>query len=327
MNRRTVLLALCFIIFASQVPADGLRTAIATTVVLDASRPETVVTLRYNEAVGVFLPTDQLFIKGVEFELRIPSAAKGSESSIQWALYSGVSPAPSLEQVEYDTTVVAMQVLPSRVSLILKVPVLDRHDLRSDAFATVIPKVIKASGFPVLFKLSGLGKGFTAALEKADFKLIIRPIIGDEGGIRLNYLFPEGGDKAPVSVFLDDRRVDDPSGVIVARKGLRLLRVSAPGYREEVLSLDISAGRISPVSISLYPDVPRVSFQAPAGTVITLDGQPVSPDQMTALALEPGEHTVTCRIGDYTMTRKFTALRGKVYTVVLSVDLNVSSQP
>lgn len=327
MNRRTVPLALCSLLLASQLPADGLRSAVAATVTLEATRPETTVVLHYNEAIGVYLPADQLFIKGVEFELRIPSAVKGSESSIQWTLYSDVSPGPSPEQVEFDATAVAMQVLPSRVSLILKVPVVDRHDLRSDAFATVIPKIIKADGFPVLFKLSAIGKGFPPSVERAEFRLIVRPIIGDEGGIRLNPVFPEGGDKAVVSVFLDDKRVEDSSGIIVARKGLRLLRVSAPGYREEVLSLDISAGRVSPVTVSLTPDVPRVSFQAPVGTIITLDGQALGPDQMTSLAVEPGEHTVTCRIGDYTMTRKFTALRGKVYTIALTVDLTIGSQP
>jgi len=178
-----------------------------------------------------------------------------------------------------------------------------------------------------MFKLTPIGKGYAPALETAEFRLTVRPIIGDEGGIRISASFAEGGPRSPLSVFVDDKPVDDPSGVILARKGLRLIRVSAVGYREEVLSLDVAAGRESPVSVSLVPDVPRVSFQAPAGTVITVDGQLVAPDQFSSLAVDPGEHVVVCRIGDYSMTRKFVAVRGKVYQVVLSVDLDISSTP
>lgn len=327
MNRIARLCSLLVLVSASVAWADGVRTAVSAIVTLDQNRPETTVILRYNEAVGVFLPADPMFIKGVEFELRLPAAARGSESSILWSIYSSVSPAPSIDEVEYRAEPVASQPLPSRVSIILKAPIVERSDLRSDSFATVVPAVLSPARFPLMFKLSPIGKGYAPNVERAEFKLTVRPIIGDEGGIRISAVYPEGGEKSPLSVYLDDRRIDDPSGVIVARKGLRLLRVSATGYREEVLSLDVSAGRISPVTVSLVPDVPRVSFQAPAGSVIVLDGQLVGADQLAGMAVEVGEHVVVCRIGDYAMTRKFMAVRGKVYRVVLSVDLEISSTP
>lgn len=326
MNRKLIALLSIFIL-SHPLFADGVRTNIGSVTVLDPENPETSITMRYNDAVGITLPESWMFIKGVEFELRIPAGVMGFESSIQWSIYSRVTPEPALEEVDYEGYRLAAQPLPARVSIILKLPMAERHDLRSDAFATVIPVITKADQFPILFKLSAIGKGFPPNLEKAEFRLIIRPIIGDEGGININTLSPENMDWDKLNVFLDDKRVDDPASIILAKKGLRILRVSAPGFREEIISLSITAGRISPVNIHLVPDVPRMTVQAPAGTIISLDGQILGSDQLIGYAIEPGEHTVTCRIGDYTMTRKFTALRGKVYTIVLNVGLEINSQP
>jgi hypothetical protein len=41
------------------------------------------------------------------------------------------------------------------------------------------------------------------------------------------------------------------------------------------------------------------------------------------MTVEPGDHTAACRIGDYSLTRKFTAYRGKTYKLVLEIDLQV----
>ena len=70
-----------------------------------------------------------------------------------------------------------------------------------------------------------------------------------------------------------------------------------------------------------------VVIEAPDSAQITLDGKKVSGDGKTALADEIGDHLVTCRIGDYVVTRKFTAYRGKTYRIVLSVDLEVQESP
>lgn len=48
---------------------------------------------------------------------------------------------------------------------------------------------------------------------------------------------------------------------------------------------------------------------------------------MTGLAVEPGEHALFFRIGDYSMSRKFMALRGKTYQVILSVELDIVTSP
>ena len=316
--------------FSAVLPlyAEGIRTGVAGTVLISPSRPEgETIGLRYNEAVGILFPADALFVQGIEFELRLPRALQGSESTVAWTVYSSVQPEPATNRLDFNASRVISQPLPPRVSMIIQIPVIERHELRSGPFVTVIPKLLKSSEFPLMFKLAPIGKGFGPALESVEFRLTVRPVLTDEGGISLTCSFPEGGAPVPYSVFIDDKRVDDVSRTMVARKGARVLRVSAEGYREEVVSLSIEAGAISKVSVQLVPDAPRLKLEAPTGSIISLNGVLVPPESFDELTVEPGEHTIVYRVGDYTITRKFIAVRGKTYRVVMSVELSIQAEP
>lgn len=316
--------------FSAVLPlgAEGVRTGLAGSVLINPSRPDgETIGLRYNEAVGVLLPADALFVQGIEFELRLPKALQGSESTVAWTVYSSVHPEPSIDRLDYNATRIISQPLPPRVSMVIQIPVSERHELRSGPFVTVIPKLLRTSDFPLMFKLAPIGKGFGPSLESVEFRLTVRPVLTDEGGISLSCSFPEGADPVPYSAYIDDRRVEDVSRTIVTRKGARVLRVTAEGYREEVVSLSIESGAISKVLVKLVPDAPRLQFEAPTGSIISLNGVPVPPESFDKLTIEPGEHTIVYRIGDYTITRKFIAARGKSYRVVMSVELSIQAEP
>ncbi|OHD77152.1 MAG: hypothetical protein A3J97_15330 [Spirochaetes bacterium RIFOXYC1_FULL_54_7] len=324
----TVMIMLLGFTAVLPLDAEGIRTRITGTVRIDPTRPDgETIGLRFNEAVGVLLPADTLFVQGIEFELRLPKAVQGSESSISWTVYSSVDPDPSGERLDFNGARIISQPLPARVSMVIQIPVVDRHELRSGPFVTVIPKLMRAGDFPLMFKLAPIGKGFGPSTESAEFRLTVRPVLTDEGGISVSCAFPEGAEPVPYSVYIDDKRVEDVAGPIVLRKGARVVRVSAEGYREEVVSLSVEAGAISKVSVNLVPDAPRLQFEAPTGSIISLNGVPVPSESFDELAIEPGEHTVVCRIGDYTITRKFVAVRGKTYRVIMSVELSIQAGP
>ncbi len=304
--------------------ADPVRTVVAGMAEVNALEPEgTTISLRFNEAVGIILPAVPLFIEGIELELRIPRAMQGAESSIAWAIYTSVTPKPG-QGYDYTGTLLASQVLPSRVNMILRIPLLAGHSIRSSSFYTVIPTIVDSARYPVMFKLMQVGKGLTPSMEAAEFKLIVRPILGEQGGIRL--AATSETDKSPeVSVFVDDKLTDVNDGLVILKKGLRNLRISATGYKDEVLAVTVEAGKISDVKLTLVPDAPRLTVFAPAGTLVTLNGVPLPPEEWPGMVLEVGDYTITCKIGDYSMSRKFTALRGKIYRVELTVELEFRS--
>jgi hypothetical protein len=328
MKRVIILLSLLVIASTVMVFSQGLRTNFASGVSLSSEYPEGVtVTLRYNEAVAVNFPSDPTFIQGVEFELRIPKTFQGAESSIAWSIFTKLSPQPSPERFDYIADLVATQPLPARVSLNLIIPIIDKHSIKNNPFASLVPSVAGIDRFPLVFKLTPIGKGLLPSMETAEFKLTVRPVLRDEGGLNVTVSVPDGADRPSASIFVDDKRAEDPHAIILAKKGARVVRVSAEGYREEIITVAVEAGRVIPLNVTLTPNAPLLVFQAPAGTFVSLDGQVVPQSELDGFAVEPGEHTLFFRIGDYSMTRKFMALRGKVYQVVLSVELNILATP
>ncbi len=328
MKRVHSLLCLLLILSTASVFSQGLRTDFASVATLSSENPEGVtVVLRYNEAVAVSFPADPTFIQGVEFELRIPKTFQGAESSIAWSIFTRLQPQPSPGRFDYVADLVATQPLPARVSLNLIVPIIDRHGIKNNPFASLVPSVAGIDRFPLVFKLTPIGKGILPSMETAEFRLTVRPVLRDEGGLRVSVSVPDGADRPLVSIFVDDKRAEDAQAMILAKKGPRVVRVSAEGYREEIITVAVEAGRVIPLNVTLTPNAPLLVFQAPAGTYVSLDGQVVPMSELDGFAVEPGEHTLFFRIGDYAMTRKFMALRGKVYHVVLSVELNILATP
>ncbi len=325
--KRSMLVLYSLVFLMQGVHAQNLRTSVPATITLEATKPEgESVNLHYNEAVGILLASNPAFIQGVELELRIPKAFQGAESSIVWTIYSGIKPAIQKERFDYSGEAVFTQPLPARVSLIVQLPVSERHSLRSSPYATLIPVLCTPDKFPLLFKLSSINKGIPPNMESALFKVTVRPILTDEGGIRIQY--PDtGADRKSVQVFIDDKRIEDSGSTIYLKKGVHIVRITAEGFREEVMSIVVEPGRVVSLTAKPLSDSPLLKFQAPSDTLISLDGKALDQSSADGLELEPGEHTLVCVLGNYSLTRKFTAVRGKTYTIVLSVELEIKTNP
>lgn len=313
--------------------AEELRTIVAGTVVLSSDASEgTRLSVAYNEAIAVALPRDLAFIQGFEIEVKLPPAAVALPGALAWELWRRVDPAPDRNRYGYEADRLITQLLPPRASLVIQVPVRKDHNLKSSPYATVLPTIAEAGDFPFLFRFYPVAKGLPPDLENAQFQIRIRPLLTDEGALRLFLRYPEGGDRQGVVVTVDDRRLPegrylDGKEALVLKAGTHYLRISSDQYRDESRTFTVEQGRTLDLTIDLQDTSPLVVIEAPDSAQLTLDGKKVSGDGKTSVAVEAGEHLVTCRIGDYVITRKFTAYRGKTYRIVLSVDLVVQESP
>lgn len=330
------LLLLCLVSglgLALPAGAEQLRTIIAGTAALSADAPEgTRLSVAYNEAVAIMLPKESPFIQGFEIEVKIPQAAVNFPGALAYELWRRLDPAPDKNRYGYEGERIITQPLPPRGSLVLQVPIRKDHNLKTSPYSTVLPTVLDPKDFPLVFKFYAISKGIPPELENADFQIRIRPLLTDEGALRLNLHFPEGADKSSVVVSLDDKRLPegrslDGRDLLVLKAGTHYLRISSEKFRDESRTFSIDQGRVLDLVIELQDTTPLLIIEAPDSALISIDGQKLGKDQRTSLNVEVGEHTVSCRIGDYVITRKFTAYRGKTYRLVLAVDLQVQEQP
>ncbi len=316
------------------LPADDLRAIIAGTISLSPEAAEgSRLSIAYNESFAVIWPKDSPFIQGFEIEIKLPQAALAMPGALAYELWRQVEPAPDKNRYGYSGERLITQPLPARASLVLQVPVRRDHGLKSGPYATVLPLVLEQKDFPFLFKFDAVAKGIPSDLENAQFQVRVRPLLTDEGAIRLNLRYPDlAGEHGPLSVTIDDKKLPeghflDGKEALVLKSGIHYLRVSSDRYRDENRSFTLDQGRTLELVIELQDTTPILTIEAPDSALLTLDGQKMGRDAKQGSTVEPGEHVVACRIGDYVVTRKFTAYRGKAYRIVLQVDLVVQESP
>ncbi|HUX42170.1 MAG TPA: hypothetical protein VMV83_13470 [Rectinemataceae bacterium] len=301
--------------------AEDLRTLIGASIVLPQDPQGVQVSIAYNEAVGISWSKDLNFVQGFEIEVKSPAAALAMPGSIAWEMWKNVDPVPDKNHYGYSGDRILTQVLPGRAGVVYQIPTRGDNNLKDGPFATVLPTVVDPASFPFVFRLIPISKGSTPDVERAKFSVRVRPLFTDEGGLRVGFKYPAGVEKGDFSVQVDGSEVD-PSGLLVLKPGSHSLHVASTVYREESRSFSIEQGRVLDMSIELEDTTPILFVEAPDSAVLSLDGSRLDRSK-TSFTVEPGEHTVLCRLGDYSMTRKFTAYRGKSYRLVLSIDLAV----
>ena len=323
-----VLTALLFLPIEAAV-SEGVRTVVAAVVAVSSDKPDgETVSLGYADAVAVTLVAESPFVQGIEIDLRIPRPLQSAQGAFAWSLYKAVTPLPAVDRVAYEGERLLIQALPPRAGIILQVPVSPRHSLRSGPYAAVLPMLLGPGDFPLLFKLSALTKGLTPEQEQARYQLRIRPLFTDDGALRLSILPPEGSETAvSPSVYVDERKLDSWQELVFLKKGMHTVQVTGEGVRDESRAVAVEAGKVFNLEIRLQGTKPVVVFEAPANALIFLDEQPVDHQGGARIQIEPGERSVVCKIGDYTITRRFNAVRGKTYHIVFSVDIQIQENP
>jgi hypothetical protein len=310
--------------FAPRLQGQELRTVVAGIASLQAENAEgSRLAMGYDEAVAVLMARESPFIQGFEIELKLPQALASSPGAFAYELWRRVEPAPDKNRYGYRGERIITQPLPARAGLVIQVPTRRDHGLKTGPYATLIPTVVEAKDFPFMFKLVPLAKGASPEVESAQIQVRVRPLLTDEGGLRLILKYPEGSvDRDSLVATVDDKRVD-PSAPITLKAGGHRLHVASETYRDENRSFVVEQGRILELSVELQDTAPLLVIEAPDSAVVLVDGARIDHVAKPQMALEPGEHSASCRIGDYSLSRKFSVARGKTYRLVLSVDLQV----
>jgi len=308
---------------AGRLWADDLRTIMAGIATVSADTPDGVhLAMGYNDAIAVVLAKDTSFVQGFEIELRLPQAAIGLPGGFAYELWRKIEPFPDKKRYGYSGERIITQPIPPRAGIVLQIPIRKDFSIKPSPYAFLIPTVVEAKDFPFVFKLLPVAKGFGSEIESAQFQVRVRPILGDDGALSLKIRYPEGSTDRSLTVTVDDKRVD-PSATLILPYGPHQLQVSSESYRDESRSFAIEQGKTLELVVELQDTTPIALIEAPDSAIVLIDGVRIDHDVKPQLTLDPGDHTVTCRIGDYTITRKFTAFRGKTYRLVLAIDLQI----
>ena len=322
--RRQICVWAMYIFLAIPAGAESIRTLMMGEIELSADNAEGgSVRLAYNGSALLRLGRGSRFFRGIELELSAPQSWPPQRGSLAMEVYAELDrvPVPGINDLEGRR--IASDPLPGKIKIIYQIPVRPSHGLRTTPYATVpagVGTTLPAS-FPLLFKLMPIVKGLSDELENMTFTLTARPILGEEGAVRLNFRYPGQLKDKPFTVLIDDVVVGNPAEELLIKEGEHHLVVLSDDYRNESRRFVVERAKRQDITLDLQDPTPLIIFEAPENARIFLNNNPVR--ENGPVPVEPGVYEAKFQVGDYTLTKTITALRGKTYRVSLSVGIDI----
>jgi hypothetical protein len=240
-------------------------------------------------------------------------------------MFNNINPKTAANITDFEGRRIAFEPLPSRLRIIYHIPIRQNHGLRTTTSATVPSSIIRPDSFPILFRLMPIDKGLPAAFERLTFNVAARPILSDEGAVRIIPRFPPQQRNRPFTVLINDNVITNISDEIILREGEHHLVLLSDDYRNESRRFIIERGKIIDLIIELQDPTPMIVFEAPQNALIFLNNNPVT-DFREPVLVEPGTHEIRYQIGNYIIIRNITIQRGKTYRIALAVDLTIHEE-
>jgi len=308
--------------------AEAFRTVVEGSILLSHERQienERAISIGIDGSVLISLAPDVRFIRGVEIEITATQAWLPFRGSLAMMMFNNLSPKTAANITDFNGRRIAFEPLPSRLRIIYNIPIRQQHGLRTTTSVTVPTGIISPDSFPILFRLTPIEKGLASGFDQLRFNVVARPILSDEGAIRLVPRFPPQQRNRPFTALINDNVITNISEEIVLREGEHHLVILSDDYRNESRRFLVERGKVIDLIIDLQDPTPSIIFEAPQNAVIHLNGTLIS-DTREPIMTEPGAHEVRFQIGDYTIIRTLNVQRGKTYRIALGIDLTIHEE-
>jgi len=326
MKRRLIFLAIYLLSQSFILYAESFRTVLEGSVdVTPDNQAGSTISMGINSSILINLANETRFLRGIEIDISAPQAWLSYRGSLVMAVYNKLMPRKADGPADLNGSRIAFEPLPGKLQIIYQIPIRQSHGLRTTPYITVPTGVVPVDTFPVLFRFSPAVKGLNDELESMLFNISVRPILSNEGAVRLIPHYPPQLRGKPFILLIDDNVVENVFEQHVLKEGEHHLVILSEDYRNESRRFIVEKAKILDLYIELQDTTPLIIFEGPENAVIFLDNVPISRSR-EPVAVEPGQHEAKFQISDYTVTRTLTVQRGKTYRVSLEVDLNIHEE-
>ncbi|GHV95498.1 hypothetical protein AGMMS50293_18180 [Spirochaetia bacterium] len=317
------MITLCLLFLNFQAGAESFRALVAGTVEVSVDNPAgSSITLGINNSAFITLGAETRFFRGIELELSAPQRWLPYRGSLAMVVYAELSRQSTAGIADLDGRRIAFEPLPGKLQMIYQIPLRSAHGLRTTPYVTVPAGIIRPASFPILFRIMPVIKGLSEELETMVFQLNAKPILSDEGAVKLSPRYPEQLRGKPFTVLIDDVLIENLAEEQLLKEGEHHLVILSDDYRNESRRFLVEHAKILDLVIELQDPTPLIIFEGPENARIFLNNELVSRPR-EPIPVEPGQHEAKFQVGDYTIIRTLNIQRGKTYRIVLAVDINV----
>jgi len=175
-----------------RLEAEPLRVYIAGEAEVSLDKPEgTTISLSYTDTALIRLRGDTRFFRGIQLDLRAPQGFLAYHGSLASVFYAELDRAPQSGTADINARQMSFEALPNKILNTWQIPLRPSHGLRSSPYVTIPTGIVPSASFPMLFRLMPVIKGISDELERMVFQLQIKPILSDEGAVKISFSYPE----------------------------------------------------------------------------------------------------------------------------------------
>ena len=310
-------------LIAFQAQSESIRVNIAGINTVSLEGESTVVPLSFTDSSLIQLEGDIRFLRGIELELSAPHNYLSHRGSLAVAVYGILNKIPETGIADLECLRLGFDPMPPRIQTIYQIPLRADHGFRTSPYATVLTNIVNPMSFPLIFRLMPVAKEISAEMEMMVFNLAVKPILSDEGAVRINFRYPVNLQGRPLTVLLNDEVISNPEEELILKEGEHQLVILSEDYRNQSSRFIVERAKTIDLTVELQDPTPLVIFEHPENARVFLNNVLVSNSRIPR-PVEPGAHEVRFQISDYTIIRPITVQRGKSYRVSLSVDVDIS---
>jgi hypothetical protein len=311
---------------AITLQAEAFRTTVEGSIEVSPDKTAgSGITLGINSSVLITAGVEKRFMKGIEIEITAPRVWLGQRGSLVMAVYNNLNPKTAAGVSDIDGRRIAFDPLPDKLQIVYQIPLRQGHGLRTTPYVTVPATVTPIETFPLIFRMMSVVKGLSEDIEEMKFNLIVRPILSDEGAVRLVPRYPPQLRNRPFTALIDDTVITNLSDQYVLKEGEHHLVILSEDYRNESRSFFVEKAKVLDLTVDLKDPTPLVIFEGPQNARIFLDNALVQ-RKGEPIPVDPGQHEAKFQIGDYTITKTLNIQRGKTYRVAIDVGLTINEE-
>jgi len=271
----------------------------------------------------IALEGDTRFLIGIEIELSAPQNFLNHKGGLAATIYREFEEAADGRPSDTRRELLGRDPLPARVRAVYQIPLRENHGLRTSPYSTVLTGVIGTQAFPLVFQLVPDTRELASELQTMVFDLKVRPLLSNEGLVRINFQYPSTVQDKPLTVLINGEALSNFRGEHLLRSGDHQLAIVSEYYRPHTSRFVVERAKLTELTVELHDATPLLIFEHPAGAMVYLNNvlveTPQAPHQV-----DPGVHEVRFQVSDYAIVRPITVQKGKTYRIALSVDISIS---
>ncbi|MDC7234434.1 MAG: hypothetical protein PQJ58_14470, partial [Spirochaetales bacterium] len=248
-------------------------------------------------------------VQGISVSVRASDEMVIYKNSFALYLYKDLDQNFTLENNSYRGTQAFMRFLPFHSDLNVLIPLKRDHTLSPDRSSFLMSDSSQKENFPLILSILPITKGIPDAAFNKDIVIEMSPVYMKKGLLKLNILNDRAQEISEgILISIDGKSYDWPDGPYLLNTGLHTLTIRTEDGSEESLTFSLDAGQTLILDHVLQYQLPLLTIEVMKGFSVFLDGRELSQEELdTALEIQPGSHSIRIELGDFRMSRDFTA--------------------